>query len=103
MTIQLRYPDSLRFEVRQKQTRCIGGHVPPDTPFFLGHTAPVYDMALGRLRPGYATYSRHSAFSFVESRENPRVCHSRQGKIAESASGRLPFAQEQTCATVASA
>jgi hypothetical protein len=84
MTIQLRYPDSLRFEVRQKQTRRIGGHVPTNPPFFLGHTASVYDMALRGLRPGYSTYSRHSASSSVESRENPRVYYSRQGKTAET-------------------
>ena len=103
MTIQLRYPDSLGFEVRQKQTRRVGGNMPSNTSFFLGQTAPVYDMALRGLRPGYVTYSRHSAFSFVESRENPRVCHSRQGKTAVHDAGRLRFALKQTCATVASA
>jgi len=103
IAIQLRYPDSLRFEVRQKQTRCVGCHMSPDTPFFLGQTASVYDVALCRLRPSNATFSRHSAFFSWRVGKIRGFAAPVKVKLLRYDAHRVRFAEQRTCATVASA
>ena len=57
--------------------------MPPDSSFFLCHTASVDDMTPCRFGPGDATLSRHSKPRSERARDNARVLHSRQGETVE--------------------
>lgn len=46
MAIELWDPDAFHFQIRQEKTGSVGGYMAPDSTLFLGHTAPMNDMAL---------------------------------------------------------
>jgi hypothetical protein len=51
-----------------------------NAPFFLGHTAPVDDVTLGRFGACNTTFSRHKKSFLVKSSEDPHLCPHRQGQ-----------------------
>ena len=80
--IQFRYPNPFRLEVRRERSGRVGGDVLTNAPFFLGHSAPMNHVTLGRFGPCNAAFSRHRESSCEElGRSTPLSSSSRPNLV----------------------